>query len=301
MIHESTWARLSIVVALVGAIAPPGLAGQGTDISRERGRFAQLDSARSSISRIASGDCVATRTVNVRYEILYAFGHDVAVQTTEDVVHASCREGEEGQVSVRSWAVGDTLVPQSHFESNGSIGRVTGTDDLRFAGAGHLEQLYGITEFGCCGSNDITSYFNLRSGRRVFRASAPISWFIANGTVRYVAVLADPDSEDVHPRGRTVALVEMGRGSEAPQVVRIMGDSNSYYSVAGVRFTGTMAGRTQGHPVLSGPCCSHTDTVAVSGLVLRFELNPQSDESQLSVAIPIVGDRLAHPIITRRP
>jgi hypothetical protein len=253
----------------------------------------------SSVSFVTDTACTGRRIRNTRFERVRLAQHDpVIVEQADDVTTRDCREGSEGTVTVRVWPDSFAASTVSTFTASGAEG-ATFVSDALFA-ARTFAPLHRITTFGCCGASDQHTWFHLLTGRPVFASNAPLATFIANGTVRYVAVLVSgplaPVDSAQWPMG-TGAVVQYGSGNDAPRTVRVPGDSGVSYWLTELRVEGphraddsTMVtvGRLEG------------DTVAVSGVAIRFLLVPQGDGDLLDVTAEVRNDALLLRTVQRR-
>lgn len=297
-------AIVQCVLVLGAALSASGpVQGQVNPFTTTSDSFKVLSRGASSFARLSNGECAGWRTTNTSYSYLPTSGATgVVIRVTEDVANTTCREGRLGWIAVSVWRQQDSLMPLTRFAMEGEESALYRDEKLNRARA--FTQLFRITQFGCCGSNNIDNYVALLSGRHVFSASAPLQWFYANGTVRYVAVLAD-EVPALAPSGgwtpRTAAVILYGTGGAPAQIVAVPGDSAIYYMVSQLRLHRAVQPDTVEHPALAGPCCNERDTVAVSGVSLEFELDPQADTPTLVVSVPITNDRLGTPSIRRQP
>jgi len=95
------------------------------------------------------------------------------------------------------------------------------------------EQLYRITEYGCCGAENLDSYYSLVNGRLLFTADQPLLYLDAAPFGTGMVAVHDAQAAD-DPAGaandRTlVAAIAFGDSDHAPQRVWLRGPSNDFY------------------------------------------------------------------------
>ncbi len=244
---------------------------------------------------VDSPGCRGRRIVNTRFDRigLRDPGY-LVVETSTDVVERDCAEGSQGTVRVRTWDDARLEAPRSVIADSGELAALAIPEELQRARA--FVPLLRITRTGCCGSLDLDAYYDLVTGRPAFAASSPLRWFIANGTVRYLAVLTQAPRAPVERWSPgTVAVLQYGTGSGPAQRLEVPGDTSFAHYVAENRLAGPMApGDTI--PVLAGR--SERDTVAVSGIRWRVDIRPQGDGPGLGVSAVIRDDRLVLERVT---
>jgi hypothetical protein len=171
------------------------------------------------------------RTTSVRYSVVgsqYSEGHPPHLVLEEKTSIEQC-ENLEGPTHAE---VSVVARPARHPEARPAWiirrrGEAGGVAD-EFPG----EDMYRITEYGCCGSENLDSYYSLATGRAVFTADHPLLYVEAPpfGT-GYVAV-HDVDAADAPPGAegdRTlIAMVAFGGTSAALQRVALRGPTSEY-------------------------------------------------------------------------
>jgi hypothetical protein len=96
------------------------------------------------------------------------------------------------------------------------------------------EATYRITEYGCCGSENVDSYFSLATGRLLFTADHPLLFIDAEpfgtGMVAVHDVQAASPLPGAADDDRTLlAILAFGRAVGAAQRVALRGPSTNFY------------------------------------------------------------------------
>lgn len=233
-----------------------------------------IDQGLSVYAVIADTACPGRRTVTTRFET----SQDLIIRLTERTTTRDCQEGSLDDFTAMVHTRDGALVDSIHGYAS-SLGVI----DIRDAIGDPL--LTGNEYPGGSGRND-SEYWNLRTGKPVFRGDGRLKWFAANGKVRYL-IAAGGD-------GDTLGIVEYGDARGKPQRVVFMRDS-----LPGVRSQSqfevdrdTLEGPISDRHVAIG---SKDDTIPVSGVTLRFRVSDVFLERGLveyNLSAAIVDDRL---------
>jgi hypothetical protein len=95
------------------------------------------------------------------------------------------------------------------------------------------EQLYRITEYGCCGSENLDSYYSLADGRLLFTADQPLLYIEATAFGTGMVAVHDAQAADDPPgaaNDRTlVAAIAFGDSEHTPQRAWLRGPSADFW------------------------------------------------------------------------
>jgi hypothetical protein len=173
------------------------------------------------------------QTTNVRYTVVgtgaFAGSQPPHLVLEERVAMDRCenQEGGRGQVTViarpaeRPAAAAMWTVRQA-----GDEGGVWYGDDLGG------EEMYRVVRFGCCGAENLSTYYSLRTGHRLFSADQPLLYVDVRGFATGYVALHSAMAADGGPGGEAdrtqVAVVSFGGPGRVLQHVVIRGPSNEF-------------------------------------------------------------------------
>jgi len=173
------------------------------------------------------------QTTNVRYTVVgtgaFAGAQPPHLVLEERVAMDRCenQEGGRGQVTVvarpaeRPAAAAVWTVRQA-----GDEGGVWYGDDLGG------EEMYRVVRYGCCGAENLSTYYSLRTGHRLFSADQPLLYIDVRGFASGYVALHSAMAADGGPGGEAdrtqVAVVSFGGPGRVLQHVVIRGPSNEF-------------------------------------------------------------------------
>lgn len=179
--------RVAAVVATALATAcqvvsyPPAQARQDGGPVATRGVVSHEARSQLRIYRDAAG-CESVQTVNRQFRLATVVGAAGparrVVEESYDVRHCLTSESASSEATITVWLPdGNATVPLFRITGRGAEGAPSGN-------------LYRMTNRGCCGSQDLATYFSLLTGRMLFASSLPPrSLEVANTrTIRYLAL-----------------------------------------------------------------------------------------------------------------
>jgi len=173
------------------------------------------------------------QTTNVRYTVVgsgaFAGSQPPHLVLEERVAMDRCenQEGGRGQVTVvarpaeRPAAAAVWTVRQG-----GDEGAVWYGDDLGG------EEMYRVTKYGCCGAENLSTYYSLRTGHRLFSADQPLLYVDVRGFASGYVALHSAMAADGGPGGEAdrtqVAVVSFGGPGRVLQHAVIRGPNNEF-------------------------------------------------------------------------
>jgi len=154
------------------------------------------------------------------------------------------------------------------------------------------EPMYRITEYGCCGSENLDTYYSLATGRRLFAADHPLLYLDAAPFGTGLVAVHDAMAADAPPgaaNDRTlVAAISFGGTREPGQRVLLRGPSSDYHV-----FALELVGRGPNGQVKHGPNLGINDELTAAwSVAVVLQLEPMSGEGTARVEIPIENGRL---------
>jgi hypothetical protein len=244
----------------------------------------------SSISLVGDSTCRGKEIVNTSYlETLDGAypGGGLILEVISDVTTRRCQEGASGTVRVTVWPDSTKLTstPVSFTAAGDNAGVFEQSNNgARFA------PLFRIGTRGCCGSSDADEYFNLRSGRFIFASTSPLLHFVANGAMRYVAVLQDGPSESLDStvwKPNTAIVIQYGDGTTEPQQLAIAGEPKTEYGIESAIVDVPPNANSRNGP--------GRDTMPVSGFAIRVRYGVKNTSASRDLVVHIENDRMIPP------
>jgi hypothetical protein len=275
--------------------ASPGGERQPHDQPRQRSDGMQRQGT-SRVRSIRDSTCNGSQLVNTTYHDIWGAGTAgrMILEVISDVTRKSCMEGALGTIAVKAWrdSVGLDAKPVE-FSSTGDEGEFV--DRLSFSPAPRFAPLFRIRTTACCSGTDTDEFFNLETGQLVFVSSAPLLQFVANGTVRYVAVLQDGPSDPVDStvwKPNTALVLQYGDGKAMPQRLVIPGGAGAEYGIESFALEAPPALKTK-YGISIGR--RFADTIAVSGAQIRLRYGEKNSEATRELIVRIEGDKMITP------
>jgi hypothetical protein len=138
------------------------------------------------------------------------------------------QEGGRGEVTVTARpAARPAAAPVWTIRHAGDEGEVWYGEDLGG------EEMYRITQYGCCGAENLATYYSLRTGHRLFAADHPLLYIEVERVATGYVALHGAMAADGGPGGETdraqVARISFGGPGRVMQDVVIRGPSNDFY------------------------------------------------------------------------
>lgn len=235
------------------------------------------------------------QTTNVRYTVVgtgaFAGSQPPHLVLEERVAMDRCenQEGGRGQVTVtarpaeRPAAAAVWTVRQA-----GDEGGVWYGDDLGG------EEMYRVLRYGCCGAENLSTYYSLRTGHRLFSADQPLLYIDVRGFASGYVALHSAMAADGGPGGETdrtqVAVVSFGGPGRVLQHAVIRGPSNQF---SAARFE--LVARSPGGQVKRGRRLDINSEIRAGWTVMvALQLAGMSENAvQREILIPLEGGRLA--------
>lgn len=141
--------------------------------------------------------------------------------------HCENQEGSDGTVTVTARpAARPSSRPVWTIRQAGNDGGVWWGDDMGG------EEMYRVVRYGCCGAENLSTYYSLRTGHRLFSADQPLLYIeVTNVGTGYLA-LHTPMAADGGPGGESdrtqVAVLSFGGPGRVMQNLLVRGTSNEY-------------------------------------------------------------------------
>jgi hypothetical protein len=285
--------RLSVVA--LGALSLPAAAQQRTVPSAAQPSRLTAQAGYEVVPPAQADGCEsAYRSTSVRYTVVgsrYSEGnppHLVLQETTRILMCESMEGPTEAQVTVVARpAMRPGAAPAWTIRQRGEIGAVA--DD--YPG----EPLYRITEYGCCGSENLDTYYSLVTGRALFTADNPLLFIDAEPFGTGLVAIHDGAAAGSIPgateNDRTlIALIAFGNTRTPGQHVQLRGPSGDF-SV----FRQELVARGPNGQVKRGSTLGINDELTAAwsvSVVLELESITSADTTA-RIEIPIEGGRLA--------
>jgi hypothetical protein len=230
-----------------------------------------------------------THTVNRRFTFARAWrdrttGVDLLLAETSDRRLDSGAEGEKSTVSVEA------------FRGSGSGGTLWSLHAEGSAGEARDDGLYRVTRPGCCGAQDLSTFFSLLDGKELFTSAAPIVSIDApNSVFRRFAAYHDLMAAAPVPGGerdrRVVGRLQYGSDrARAESVLVVAPIAEPDESWAAKKVSVVIDGReSEGDRVDLWSADKAADAAKIGGFTIRVTAYTTPE---LLVEIPVEGDRL---------
>lgn len=174
------------------------------------------------------------QTTNVRYTVVgtgaFADAQPPHLVLEERATMDRCenQEGGRGEVTVTARpAARPTAAAVWTVRHAGDEGGVWYGDDLGG------EEMYRITQYGCCGAESLGTYYSLRTGHRLFGADHPLLYIDVERVATGYLALHSAMAADGGPGGEAdrtqVARISFGGPGRVMQDLVIRGPSNDFY------------------------------------------------------------------------
>ncbi|HYH80278.1 MAG TPA: hypothetical protein VEX86_10785 [Longimicrobium sp.] len=156
------------------------------------------------------------------------------------------------------------------------------------------EEMYRVLRYGCCGAENLSTYYSLRTGHRLFSADKPLLYIEVRGIASGYAALHGANAADGGPGGGTdrtqVAIVSFGGPGRVLQHLLIRGPSNEF---AASRFE--LVARGPAGQVKRGRRLDINDELGAGwSVTVALELQAMSGSGPArEILIPLENGRLA--------
>jgi len=231
------------------------------------------------IYRDAAG-CESIQTTNRQFRV-------VTVQDDEGPRRLVLEETYDVRYCVESESVGSEAVITAWQPDSGQTAPL-----FRIAGRGvsgsPVGNLYRMSSHGCCGSQELDTYWSLLTGRSLFASSIGLRELTYPGGRRYAA-FHDTFSAAAPPEAArdssVIGVLELGDDRGPAARVAVATDHPEPFAVERLAFA-------RGRTVLPDTSLAVSDSAA-RDLRIRVELTAPSSGRRLAFAVPIVNGRLS--------
>ncbi len=223
--------------------------------------------------------CESVQTVNRQFRLVTVAGptgpERRVLEEAYDIRHCLTSESASSEATITVWLPdGNATVPLFRIAGRGAEGAPVGN-------------LYRMTNRGCCGSQDLATYFSLITGRMLFASSlSPRSIEVANSrTIRYLALHDTFSAAELPERAAdsTVVAVLQWGDEEVPArryLVRI--NRPEAFAGSAVRF------RRDGRAVADTVLTLYPDRPTLE-LMAEIELVAPTSNRVITIVVPIEG------------
>lgn len=280
--------RRSLLALPFAFLAVPAAAQQGAGLSQ------------TSSYRLKPATQLCTsgyQTTNVRYTVVGTGGFadaqppHLVLEERATMDRCENQEGGRGEVAVTARpADHPSAAPAWTIRHAGDEGGVWYGEDLGG------EEMYRIVQYGCCGAENLATYYSLRTGHRLFAADHPLLYIEVERVATGYVALHGAMAADGGPGGEVdrtqVARISFGGPGRVMQDVVIRGPSNDFYVP---RFE--LVARGPGGQVKRGRRLNINDEIRADWAVtIAVEIAPVSGESpppNAEILIPLENGRMA--------
>ena len=287
--------RLPIVLLLLGFgvgcdvmyLPPPSSRTDGGPVSS---RGVVSHEARSQLRRYRdAAGCESVQTVNRRFRLVTVAGpggpeHRV-LEESFDVRHCLQSESSSSEAVITVWHPDSsaTSAPLFRIIGRGSSGEPEGN-------------LYRLAVRGCCGSQELTSYASLLTGRTLFTSSLrPRVIEVANRPTRRFAAFHDTFSAMAPAEAETdstvIGVLQWGNDQDQARRILVLADHPEAFAVEGLRFV-------EGGKPLGGTSLVLRPDQPARRLELEVQLVAPGSGRRLGFRVPIVNLDLVVPQAT---
>lgn len=214
----------------VKSLPPATTRNDGGPVS-SRGTVSHEARSQLRLYRDAAG-CESIQTVNRQFRLVTVVTEKGAerrvLEETYDVRHCLEAESASSEAAIVAWRTDSTSTPLFTIAGRGSEGQPVGN-------------LYQMTQSGCCGSQDLATYFSLLTGKALFASSIGLrSVDIPNTTeVRYAA-FHDSFSAGAVAEARAdsavVGVLQWGNDREPAARILLRAERPEGFAVAAIQF-----------------------------------------------------------------
>ncbi|HEU4560170.1 MAG TPA: hypothetical protein VFS20_20130 [Longimicrobium sp.] len=236
------------------------------------------------------------QTTNVRYTVVgtgaFAGAQPPHLVLEERAAMDRCenQEGGRGEVTVAARPAQRPAVPVWRIRQAGDEGGMWWGEDLGG------EVMYRVVQHGCCGAENLSTFYSLRTGHRLFSADRPLLYIeverIGTGYLALHSAMAAGGGPGGENDRTQVARISFGGPGRVMQDVVIRGPSNEWYVP---RFE--LVARGPGGRVKRGRLLNINDEIGAGwSVVVAVELESMGTEDpppKAEILIPLENGRLA--------
>lgn len=279
----STAAGLLLLTAAcrVASLPPSSSRSDGGPVFA-RGVISHEARSQLRLYRDAAG-CESIQTTNRQFRVVTVTdatgSRRIVLEETYDVRLCTESESVGSEALITAWRP-DSGQTAPLFQISGR--GVSGTP---------VGNLYRMTSRGCCGSQELSTYYSLLNGRALFASSLGLRELaLAGGRQRWFLGVHDTYSASAPPEAAhdssVVAVLEMGNDREPAQRVTILFDRPEPFAASELAFS-------RGGVILPDTALALTGDSLPRGLAVRVGLAAPESSRKISVTVPIIAGRLA--------
>lgn len=214
----------------VKSLPPASTRNDGGPVS-SRGTVSHEARSQLRLYRDAAG-CESIQTVNRQFRLVTVVTEKGAerrvLEESYDVRHCLDAESASSEATIVAWRPDSTSSPLFTIAGRGSEGRPAGN-------------LYLMTQSGCCGSQDLATYFSLLTGKALFASSIGLrSVEVPNTTeVRYAAFhdsFSAGAAAETRSDSSVVGVLQWGNDRAPAARILLRADRPEGFAVALIRF-----------------------------------------------------------------